>query len=142
MLVSKAVNRNDISNEMGGAKWVFPIGVILTIGGVALYALVEHLSFGNTSNWEYEILSQMFLPALFLGTGTAIAGSVIDRRRLPSREARIRGLWCLLGSGVSLLFLANIGNVHSWTESFIFPIFVGFVTGVILLSAPSAEPDE
>ena len=115
-------------------NWVFTIGAILTVGGVFLYALVEHLSFGSTEGLGYAVLSQLFFPALFLGTGLAIVGSFIDRKRLPVAKTRTRGLICWAASGVSLFLLFTTGNVHGWTFTFIFPTFVGFVTGAVFLS--------
>jgi hypothetical protein len=46
---------------------VFPIGAILTVGGVFLYALVEHLSLGSTEGLVHAMLSQSFFPSLLLG---------------------------------------------------------------------------
>jgi hypothetical protein len=111
---------------------VFPIGATLTVGGVFLYALVEHLSFGSTQGWWYSILSESFFPALLLGTVLAIIGSFIDRRRLPVSQARVRGMLCWVISGISFLLLFTTGNVHGWTFTFIFPAFVGFVAGAVL----------
>src|SRR3981081_332276 len=104
---------------------VFPIGAALTVGGVFLYAFVEHLSFGSTQDWLYSILSQSFFPALLLGTVLAIAGSFIDRKRLPVTQTRARGVLCWAMSGISFLLLITTGNVHGWTFTFIFPAFVG-----------------
>ena|SRR6266478_1105466 len=124
----------ELADEMRALKWVLPTGAILTIGGVFLYALVENLSFGSTEGWGYGILSQSFFPALLLGTVLAIVGSFIDRKRLPVTKTRARGTLCWATSGVSFLLLFTTGNVHGWTFTFIFPAFVGFVAGAVLLS--------
>jgi hypothetical protein len=126
-------------------KWVFPTGALLTVGGVFLCALLERHRFDNTQDWEYAILSKSFAPALLLGTVLALIGSVLDRRRLPVTETRRRGITCWLASGVSLLLLVKSGNVHGWTVTFMFPAFVGFVAGAVLLSKltehnPGARP--
>jgi hypothetical protein len=121
-------------DEMKAWNWVFPTGAILTVGGVFLYALVEHLSFGSTEGLGYAILSQSFFPALLLGTVLAIVGSFIDRKRLPVAETRARGVLCWATSGISFLLLVTTGNVHGWTFTFIFPVFVGFVAGSVFLS--------
>ena len=113
---------------------VFPIGATLTVGGVFLYALVERLSFGSTQDWWYSILSECFIPALLLGIMLAIAGSFIDRKRLPATQTRARGVLCWAVSGVSFLLFYTTGNVHGWTFTFIFPAFVGFIAGAVLLS--------
>jgi hypothetical protein len=119
---------------MKALNLVFPIGAILTIGGVFLYALVEHLSFGSTEGLVYAILSHSFSPTLLLGTVLAIVGSFIDRKRLPVAKTRARGMLCWAASGVSFLLLITTGNVHGWTFTFIFPAVVGFVAGSVLLS--------
>jgi hypothetical protein len=41
---------------------------------------------------------------------------------------------CWLVSGVSVLLLYSVGNIHGWTFTFIFPAFVSFVAGAALLS--------
>ena len=111
-------------------KWVFPTGALLTVGGVFLSALLEWHSFDNTQDWEQDYV----IPALLLGTILTIIGSVLDRKRLPVTATRPRGMTCWLVSGVSLLLLVKTGNVHGWTFTFIFPTFVGFVAGAVLLS--------
>ena len=126
-------------------RWVFPIGALLTVVGVFLCALLDRHSSDNTQDWEYAILSKSFAPALLLGTVLALIGSVLDRRRLPITETRARGITCWLASGVSLLLLIKGGNVHNWTVTFMFPAFVGFVAGAVLLSKltehnPGAQP--
>jgi peptidoglycan/LPS O-acetylase OafA/YrhL len=115
-------------------KWVFPTGALLTVGGVFLCGLLERHSFDNTQDWEYAILSKSFAPTLLLGTVLALIGSVLDRRRLPVTETRPRGITCWFASGVSLLLLVKSGNVHGWTVTLMFPAFVGFVAGAVLLS--------
>ena len=120
-------------------KWLFPVGAILTVGGVFLYALVERLSFGDTQDWGYSIMSRTFFPALLVGTPLSIAGSFIERKRLPVKQTRLRGLICCGVSALSFLLFATIGNVHDWTFTFIFPAFVGFIAGAVLLSKLSAS---
>jgi hypothetical protein len=115
-------------------KWVFPTGAVLTIGGVFLCGLLERHSFDNTQDWEFTILSVIFMPALLLGSVLAIGGSLFDRRRLPVAQTRVRGLFCWLVGGISYLLGAATGNVHSWTFTFIFPAFVGLIAGAVLLS--------
>jgi hypothetical protein len=115
-------------------KWLFPAVAMLTVGGVFLYALVERLSFGDTQNWGYSLLSQSFFPALLVGTPLAIAGSFVERKRLAVKQTRIRGIICWGISTLSFLLFITVGNVHGWTFTFIFPAFVGFVAGAILLS--------
>ena len=139
MLSSRVKSRREMFGEMKMWNWVFPTGAILTVGGVFLYALVEHLSFGSTEGLGYAILSQSFLPALLLGTVLAIVGSFVDRKRLPVTESRARGVLCWAASAVSFLLLETIGNVHGWTFTFIFPAFVGFVAGSVFLSKLSAH---
>jgi hypothetical protein len=80
--------RDEMANRTRVLKWVFPTGATLTVGGVFLYALVEHLSFESTDGWWYAILSRCFLPSLLLGTALAIVGSFIDRKRLSVAQAR------------------------------------------------------
>ena len=114
-------------------RWVFPPGAVLTVGGVFLCALLEWHSFENTQDWEFEFLSVAFFLSLLVGSGLAIVGSVLDRRRLSPDRSRIRGTLCWVVSGISILLLTSMGNVHRWTFTFIFPAFVGLVTGAIFL---------
>lgn len=125
---------------MKAGRWVFPIGALLTVGGVFLCALVEHLSFGDTQTLTYAILENSFLPALLIGTSFAIVGSFIERRRLPVTRARLVGIVCWAASLVSAVLLATTGNVHGWTFTFIFPAFVGFLTGAVLVSKVREHP--
>lgn len=118
-------------------KWVFPIGAILNIGGVFLYALLERHSYETTQDWEFAILSAIFIPCLLAGTALVIVGSFFDRQRLPAAQTRVRGVLCWVTSGISISLLALVGNVHGWTFAFIFPAFAGFVTGAVLLSKAS-----
>jgi hypothetical protein len=120
-------------------KWLFPFGVLLTVGGVFLYALVERLSFGDTQSWGYSLLSRSFVPALLVGVPFAIAGSFVERKRLSVKQTRLRGIICWGVSALSFLLFLTVGNVHGWTFTFIFPAFVGFVAGAILLSKFSAN---
>src|ERR1700680_3300445 len=135
-----------MTDRMKVLRWVFPTGALLTIAGVFLCALLEWHSFDNTQDWEYVILSKSFVPALLLGTILALIGSVVDRRRLPITETRPRGITCWLASAASLLELLKGGEfVHGWRIIFMFPLFVGFVSGVVLLSKltennPGAKP--
>jgi hypothetical protein len=115
-------------------RFLFPIGAILTIGGVFLYALVEHLSFGGTQSWVFAVLAQTFFPALLVGTPLAIIGSFVERSRLSVAQSRSRGMICLAVSAISFLLFFVRGNVHDWTFTFIFPAVVGFIAGVVLLS--------
>jgi len=129
--------------ELKALNWVFPIGAILTIGGVFLYGLVERLSFGNTRVWWFSLLSETFFPALLIGSVLAIVGSFIERKRLLVKETRFRGIVCWAASAIAFLIFAMTGNVHGWTFTLIFPAFIGFVVGAVLLSklgpgAPSA----
>jgi len=103
------------------------------MGGVFLYALLERHSFENTRDWEFAVLNATFIPSLLVGTLLVIVGSFFDRRRLPAAEARVRGILCLLTSGISFALLAFIGNVHGWTAAFVFPAFAGLVAGAVLL---------
>jgi peptidoglycan/LPS O-acetylase OafA/YrhL len=107
-------------------KLVFPIGAVMTVGGVFLYAQLERHSFENTQDLEFAVLSQIFMPVLLLGSGLAIVGSFLDRQHLTAKKSRARGLVCWLVSAVSF--------VHGWTFSFIFPAFVGFISGAVFLS--------
>ena len=116
------------------SKWLFPTGVLLTAGGVFLCGLLEWHSFENTQDWEFAILSKVFVLALLLGMLLALIGSVLDRRRLPVSQARRNGIACWLASGISLLMFLKSGNVHSWTFTFMFPAFVGLISGAVLLS--------
>ena len=116
------------------SRWAFPLGAILNVGGVFLYALLEWHSYYNTQDWEFGVLSAAFLPALLIGTLLVIVGSFLDRRQLPVAKTRVRGVLCWLASGISFALWASIGNVHGWTFAFIFPAFAGFVTGAVLLS--------
>ena len=115
-------------------RWVFPIGAIFNIGGVFLYALLERHSFENSQDWEFAVLSNVFIPSLLVGTVLAIVGSFFDRQRLLVAQTRVRGALCWLTSGISVWLLNSIGNVHGWTFAFIFPAFAGFVTGAVFLS--------
>jgi hypothetical protein len=117
---------------------LFPIGAIFTIGGVCLSALLEWHSFDNTQDWEFAFLSQSFGPVLLLGTILAIVGSFVDRRLLSVSRARVRGIICWVVSGVSFLLLVAFGNIHRWTIMFVFPAFVGLVTGAVLLYKSNA----
>jgi len=112
---------------------------------VFLDAQLERHGFENTEGLEFVILSQIFIPALLIGSLLAIVGSILDRLRLPVRQTRVRGVMCWLVSAVSFLLLSTIGNVHGWTFAFIFPAFVGFIVGVVFLSklrdqAPEPKP--
>jgi len=128
------LDSGEMLGEMKAWNWVFPTGAILTVGGVFLYALVEHLSFGGTEGLGYATLSKSFFPALLVGTVLAIVGSFIDRKRLPVAATRARGVFCWAASAVSFLLLVTIGNVHGWTFTFIFPAFVGLIAGSVFLS--------
>jgi hypothetical protein len=119
---------------MSALSWVFPTGAILTIGGVFLSALLEWQSFQTTRDWRFTVLSTTSIPSLLLGTGLAIIGSFLDRRRLPVTQISTRGKVCWVVSGISLLLLITTGNVHGWTFTYIFPTFAGFVAGAVLLS--------
>lgn len=130
-----------MKNRFKENAWVFPLGAILTIGGVFLYALLERHSFTSTEDWEFAILDRTFVPALLLGSLLTIVGSILDRVRLPVAKTRIRGLLCLVASGVFYVLLDTTGNVHGWTFSFIFPALVSFVSGVILLSKLKNQAD-
>jgi len=114
-------------------KWVFPTGAILTIVGVFLCAQLEWHSSENTQDWEFVVLSDIFLPVLFLVSFLAIVGSLLDRLRLTVRQTRVSGVVCWLASAVSFLLLCTIGNPHGWTFTFVFPAFVGFIVGSVCL---------
>ena len=119
---------------MSASAWVFPIGSTLTIVGVAQCALLDWVSFESTRGMAFAILSETFLPSLLLGTVLAIIGSLVDRKRLPVKEAITRGKFCWLVSGISLVLLISTGNVHRWTFTYIVPAFVSFIAGAVLLS--------
>jgi len=106
-------------------KWLFPIGAILTVGGVFLYAILDRLSFGDTQGWGFL--------ALLIGAPFAIVGSFVERKRLSVKQTRFWGRICWGVSALSFLLFVSVGNVHGWTFTFIFPAFVGFVTGAVLL---------
>jgi hypothetical protein len=114
--------------------WVFPTGVILTLGGVLLSALREWDSFNNIPGWAETIRSPAWVFMLFLGALLAIVGSFLERRRLPITETRPRGLTCWIACVISLFFMLKGSNFHNWRVIFIFPAFVGFASGAVLLS--------
>lgn len=74
------------------------------------------------------------MPVLLLGSGLAIVGSFLDRKRLTVKKSRARGLVYWLVSFVSFVPVGTIGDVHSWTFTFLFPAFIGFISGAVLLS--------
>jgi hypothetical protein len=117
---------------MSVRRLLFPVGAGLTLGGVLLYAALEYHSYYETQDWLFAALSDTFLPALLIGTPLTIVGSAIDRP-LTRKQAKYRGLLCWAVSGLSVLLLEQIGNVHGWTFSFIFPAFAGFFAGTIFL---------
>jgi len=119
---------------MRALNTVFPIGASLTVGGVFIAFLVERADFWSTGGWGYSLLSESFLPALLLGTASAIIGSFLDRKGLSVAQARGRGMVCRAASGFSFLLLVTTGNVHGWAFMFIFPTFAGFVAGAVFLS--------
>src|ERR1700732_869297 len=125
--------------DMKVLKWLFPIGAFLTVGGVLLYAFAQRLSFGDTRGWGFSLLSQTFFPALLIGAPLAIVGSFVERKRLSVKQTRLRGKFCWGVSALSFVLFQSIGNVHGWTFTFIFPAFVGFVAGAVLLSKFSAN---
>jgi hypothetical protein len=114
-------------------SWVVPIGVVLTVGGILLNALLELYSFKNTQEGEFTVLETIFLPSLLIGTAFVIIDSFLDRRRLSAVQTRRRGILFLAISAVSFVLLAFFGNVHGWTFAFIFPAFGGLVSGINLL---------
>jgi MFS family permease len=118
-------------------RWIFLAGVLLNLGGVLLCALLEIHSFHNTQDWQFAMLETIFMPALLAGTVLVIVGSVVDRRGLPVARARTRGWFCLAASVLSFVLLALVGNVHSWTFTFIFPAFAGLVAAGVFLSKPA-----
>jgi len=113
-------------------KWLFPIGAILTVGGVFLCAIWERL--GDTQGWGFSLLSESLFLALLIGAPLAIVGSFVERKRLSAKQTRFWGIICWGVSTVSFLLFVTVGNVHGWTFTFIFPAFVGFVAGAVLLS--------
>jgi peptidoglycan/LPS O-acetylase OafA/YrhL len=127
---------------VGGMKvlrCMFPIGALLIVGSVLLDALLAHLTVNDPRT--FTILVNSFLAALLLGTLLGIVGSFIERRRLPVARARRVGVVCWSASLISVVLMATIGNVHDWTFSLIFPAFVGFLAGVVLI-AKRHEPAE
>ena len=115
-------------------RFLFPVGSILTIGGVFAYAVLDCPSIGNAPGWGFAILTQTFIPALLVGAPLAIVGSFVERSRLSVGQARFRGLVCLAVSAISFLLFLVRRNVHDWTFTCIFPAVVGFIAGVVLLS--------
>jgi len=112
---------------------LFPVGAVLIIGGVAMAAALDRHSFYNTQDWEFRVLATTFLPSLLLGTVLATVGSAFDRRRLAAKRSKLRGVLCLLCSGVPFVLFEALGNVHGWTFTFFFPIVAGVMSGAILL---------
>ena len=118
---------------MNLSRSLFPVGAVLVIGGLAMAAEVDRLSFHNTQDWDYRLLEMVFLPSLLLGTVLATVGSAFDRRRLAAKQSNQRGVLCLLCSGIALVLFAAFGNVHGWTFMFFFPMVTGLISGAILL---------
>ena len=116
------------------SRFIFPTGASLTVAGVVLYSALEKLSFNSPRDWLFAALEVTFLPALIIGTLLTIIGAAINRKRMSVATARRYGLLCLVASGISFALLKIIGNVHSWTFSFFFPAWAGFLAGVIYLT--------
>jgi hypothetical protein len=79
------------SHQPVAAEPRLPIGAILSVGGVFLYALLEKHSFENTQDWEFAMLSATFLPTLLIGTVLLIVGSFFDRRRFSFAHRKVHG---------------------------------------------------
>src|SRR5271167_2219581 len=101
---------------MNLSKWLFPMGAILAVGGVAMAAV-----------------SPIFFLSILLGSVLAMVGAVFDRLRLGTEQSKMRGKLCLLCGGISLILFWVFGNVHTWTFAFFFLMLAGFVSGSIFL---------
>jgi hypothetical protein len=118
---------------MNISRSLFPIGAVLVIGGVAMAAELDRHSFHNTQDWEFRLLGAVFLPALLLGTGLVVVGSIFDRYKLAAKQSKLRGVLSFLCGGVAFVLFAAFGNVHGWTFTFFFPMVAGLISGAILL---------
>lgn len=114
-------------------KWIFPVGLLLNIGGVVLNAVLEQPRFDNAQGWEFLVLSRVFLPMLLVGSAFMMIGAFLDRQRLPARQARLRGVLCWAISTAAFSLLTSLHNVHGWAFAFLFPAFAGLIAGIIFL---------
>jgi hypothetical protein len=113
--------------------WFFPVGGVLTIGGVFLCAALEIHSFNTTLDWLFSVLLAAFPTALLIGMLLTIVGAVLDRRRLPVKQTRVRGFISWAAAVISFLLLRQTGNLHGWTFTWFFPGIAGLIAGAIYL---------
>jgi hypothetical protein len=123
-------------NKMKILHRVFPVGVVLTIGGVLFIPLirVDH-------NYAFGIIDQLgdmtgliLLVTLLGGSLLMIAGSFIDRR-LPVAKTKPRGRLCwFVCIGSILPFVAFRLGFDDPIVLLIFPAFAGLVGGAVLSS--------
>src|SRR6266550_3481435 len=106
-------------DEMRAWNWVFPTGAILTAGGVFLYALVEHLSFGSTEGLGYAILSQSFFPALLLGNCVGNRGVISRQKAVACRRDKNKRI-DLLGCERCLFALASRHRQRPWLDVYVY----------------------
>ena len=96
------------------SRWLFPLGAILAIGGLAMSAV-----------------SAFFLLLSLMGCLLAIVGAVFDKFRLAAEQLRVRGKLCLISGGLSLIAFWVNPNFHTWASAFFFVMLAGFTSGAV-----------
>jgi len=116
-----------------GVKCVFPIGAALTVAGIVLNAVLDIPGSERFPEWTFIAVSRTFLPMMLMGTVFLIIGAYLDRQRMATRQARMRGTLCWVLSAACFVLLRSFDNVHAWTFALMFPAFAGLIGGIILL---------
>ena len=107
-------------------KLIMAGGTFTVIGVLSSFELERH-SFHSTNDVLFQILSIVFLPALFLGLLLLLIGALAWTWRVAPERS--------FGAGGAILFCLIFGafvpiNIHDWTAVLMFV----FVTGVLIVA--------
>src|SRR5690242_20719502 len=108
-------------------KWIFPLGAALSVAGIVSNAGLDLPGSQAFPEWAFVSIAKTFLPVMLSGSVFIMIGAYLDRQRLASRQAKVRGILCWVLSAACFLLLRSFDSVHAWTFALMFPAFAGLI---------------
>ena len=111
--------------------WALPCGAGLTIVGVLLAYGLERRSWYSTTDWQFELMSSLFLPTLISGWVVTLGAGVVWAWRTAVKVVAITGL-VLVPVAAIMAYIVK-GNVHDWTMTYVMSCALAIFLGTIFL---------
>ena len=127
----------DDSMKQNWERWALPYGAGLTILGVLLAYGMERRSWYSTTDWQFELMSSLFLPTLITGSVVTLGAGIVLAWRTAVKVVAITG-FVLVPVAVIMACVVK-GNVHDWTLMYVMSCALAIFLGTMFFLVSSVR---